>query len=110
MKPIKRYIKVELPESNITKGELESALKMAIFELGGYTLLSKVQYKLIGMQGKYAIIRFKLFEVDPSIVYLIVPLAKIGKSWLIPVACSGVLNKIKNNKYEEQEKETRVNK
>jgi len=107
LKPIKRYIKVELPESNITKGELEGALRMAIFELGGYILLSKVQYKLIEMKGKHAIIRFKLFEVDPSVIFLIVPLVKIGKSWLIPVACSGVLNKIKSNKYGAQEQVTR---
>ncbi len=95
MRPIKRYVKVELPESDLKKGELEGALRMAIFELGGYTLISKVQYKLIEVKDKHAIIRFKLFEVDPSLIFLIVPFTRIGKSWLIPVACSGALNKVK---------------
>lgn len=95
MKPTKRYIKVELPELGLKKGEIDEQLKMAIFELGGYVLISKIQYRLIDIKGKSAIIRFKLFEVDPLLIFLIVPLTKVRNSWLIPLACSGALDKVK---------------
>ncbi|MCL4343842.1 MAG: hypothetical protein JRN26_03555 [Nitrososphaerota archaeon] len=95
MKPTKRYIKVELPEHDLKRGEIDGSLKRAIFELGGYALISKIQFRLIEIKGKYAIIRFKLFDVDPSLIFLIVPLAKVRNSWLIPLACSGALSNIK---------------
>ncbi|MEM3243492.1 MAG: hypothetical protein QW837_04225 [Conexivisphaerales archaeon] len=87
-----------MPESGLKKEEIDASLKRAIFELGGYALISKIQYRLIKIRGKYAVIRFKLYEVDPSLIFLIVPLAKVRNSWLIPLACSGALDNIKLEK------------
>lgn|GEM_PF-5140698 len=94
MKPTKRYVKVALSERGLKKSEIDESLKKSILEIGGYTLFSKVQYKLIEISENYAIIRFRFFGVDPAILFLILPFTKTRNSWLIPLTCSGALNNL----------------